>query len=209
MRWIGVLLVIAGCHTGGTVGPDTPGMSGDGAPNGLGMFVTWRASPDLPGPATDKVGVSDVTFRVERLQLVADAGSVTRSKFLLVWEDGAAPMQDQFPDAPPGVYSKVALVLGGGSSEDSYRIRGTWREGMTTKQFEIHDDAPLSVSLDCNETLAAGGSAAVAIKLDLAAAIGGIAFKDLEDDNGTLELHDGSALDAFRGRLQRAFELGN
>lgn len=211
MRFIGCLILLMGCHTGGVVVPDTPGEPGDGSQHGLGMFVDWRANPSLPGTLTDELTVSEAMFQVDHFQILADAGNVTRSRYLLTWEAETNPPQDIFPDAPPGVYSKVALVMMGGNlGEDAFRIRGTWRDNGITIPFEVSDINQLSISLDCDETLPAGGSASVAIRLDLRDAISGIDFTSLGlDDDGVLELKDGPGLITFRSRLQQAFTLDN
>jgi hypothetical protein len=210
MRWIGILLVFAGCQSGSPGQPDVPDVPVDGEQHSLGMFVDWDASPHLPGALTDKIIVSDVTFQLDHFQLVADAGSVARSKYLLAWAPGAAPSREAFPDAPPGVYSKITLVMmGGGFGDYSYRIHGTWRDGLQLRPFEIRDRATFSVSLDCNEMLLAAGSATLEIKVDLREAISQIDFKDLKEDDGVLELHDGPELADLRDRLQRTFKLEN
>jgi hypothetical protein len=210
MRLIGVLMLLAGCDVGSPATPDTPGGPGDGSQHGLGMFVDWHASPALPGMLTDKITVSDATFQLDHFQVVADAGSVTRSKYLLAWAPGTTPEQDVFPDAPPGVYSKITLVMMGGTlGDDAYQIRGTWRDNGITTPFEVHDRNQLGISIDCNATLSGGGAAAIAIKVNLADAISRIDFRSLEEDNGVLELSDGQALSDFRGRLKDAFQLDN
>jgi hypothetical protein len=208
MRVIGVLLVLAACQSSGPAAPDTPVEPGDGSQHSLGMSVTWNASPQLPGTLSDKITVTKATFQLDHFQVVADAGSVTRSKYLLAWDSGTVPEQDVFPDAPPGVYSKIALVMSGGSFGDfAYQIRGTWRDNGSTKPFEVSDRFPLGISIDCNETLSGGGAAAIAIKLDLEDAITGINFRSLNEENGVLELDDGQALVDFRNRLRGAFQL--
>lgn len=208
MRSIGILLVFAACNVGSAAQPDAPDKPGDGAQQGLGMFVRWRASPMLPGALSDKITVSDATFQLDHFQIVADAGGVTHSKYLLAWDDRAKPVQEEFPDAPPGVYSKITLVMMGGNFGDyAYQIHGTWRDNAITKPFEIRDRVPLSVSFDCNETLMAAGSSTVAIKVDLREAIGQIDFKNVDLDDGVLELHDGAELVSFRDRLLQAFTL--
>jgi hypothetical protein len=207
MRSIGILLVIAGCDFSSSAGPDGPG---DDEQHGLGMFVNWNASPMLPGDLTDKLTVSSATFQLDHFQIVADAGSVTRTKYLLSWDEEGAPKRDEFPDAPPGVYSKIALVLMGGNfGEYSYQIRGTWRDSSSTKNFEIRDQGQLSISLDCDEVLAAAGSATVAIKIDLRDAISEIDFTNVDEEEGTLQVHDGTELAGFRSRLPGAFRLDN
>ena len=208
MRLIGVLMLLAGCDVGSPATPDTPGGPGDGSQHDLGMFVAWNANPALPGMLTDKITVSEATFQLDHFQVVADAGSVTRSKYLLSWTPGGMPQQDVFPDAPPGVYSKIALVMMGGNlGNDAYQIRGTWRDNGITKPFEIHDRGQLGISIDCNATLSGGGEATIAIKVNLADAIGRIDFRGLDEDNGVLQLDTGQELADFRGRLKDAFQL--
>jgi hypothetical protein len=211
MRLIGVpfLFGLGACHAGSTAVPDTPaGPGGDDAQHGLGMFVSWNADPALPGPLNDKLTVSEVTFQIDHFQIVADAGSVTRSHYQLAWDGMTTPKQDTFPDAPPGVYSKITLSMMNSSfGGDTFLIRGTWRDNGGPRPFEIHDRNPLSLSFDCDETLSAAGSTTIAIRVDLEDALEGVNFKNLDVDNGVLELHDGPELMNFRGRLQRAFDL--
>lgn len=208
MRLLGVMILLVGCDAGMAVGPDTPTKPVDGPQGDLGMFVRWNADPSLPGSLTEKITVSDVTFQIDHFQILADAGSITRSKYVLAWDREGSPQQDMFPEAPPGVYSKITLaMMGGGFGENSFRIRGTWRDNGPPKLFEIHDRSQLSISFDCDQTLSAASSATIDIKVDLEAAIEGINFKNLDSEDGVLELHDGPELMAFRGRLQRSFAL--
>ena len=209
MRVIGVLMLLAGCEIGIAATPDTPGDPGDGSQHGLGMFVTWKASPMLPGALTDKITVSNVTFQLDHFQIVADAGNVMHTKYLLAWDSNGRPQEDAFHDAPPGVYSKITLSMMTGSFGDyAYQIHGTWRD-IVPKDFEIEDRVPLSVSLDCNTTLAVAGSATIGIEVDLKDAISGIDFRNLDEEDGVLQLHDGQELFNFRSRLQNAFKLAN
>jgi len=208
MRSIGVFLVLAACNVGGPAAPDAPGKPGEDAPHpSLGMFVNWTASPMLPGMLADKIYVTEATFHLDHLQIVADSGSSTHTKYLLVWGEDGPPKPDIFPDAPPGVYSKITLSMMGGSfGNDAFEIRGMWQTIGPPKNFLIRDDRPLNLSIDCNTTLAAAGSAMIAIKVDLKDAISKIPFPNLDDENGVLILKD-KELSDFRGRLQGAFEL--
>ena len=208
MRWIGVLLMVSGCEFSSMGGGGTPGGPVDGSAHGLGMFVNWNANPPIPGVVNDKFTVSDATFQVDHLQIVADSGSVTQTKFLLAWDASTTPQQDAFPDAPPGMYSKVTLVMAPGSfGSFSYRIHGTWRDSGETKSFLIEDPAPVNIGFDCNEMLAAAGSATIGIKVDFQDALGQLDLRTADDEDGVLELHDGTALSAFRGKLMTVFKL--
>jgi hypothetical protein len=116
-----------------------------------------------------------------------------------------------FPNATAGVYSKASLDLGGTLVNYAYRIRGTWTDDKGPKPFEIADDQPFMIVLDCNKMLAAAGSAEIVIRIDLRNALGSIT-KDLEDDDGPIEIsnrNNMAALQAFRGHLQDAFKTGD
>jgi hypothetical protein len=210
MRFIGVLMVFAGCQSGGTAMPDTPEGTHDGQGPQLGMFVSWNAQPALPGPLTDKITVSEATFQLNHFQIVADSGNSMHSRYLLAWSSGMAPSQEAFHDATAGVYSQASLDLGGTLVNYAYRIRGMWAGDKAPRPFEIRDDQPLTVTIDCNKMLAAAGWTDIAITVDLRGALGSINFKDLEDEEGLIEItNQGShmgALQAFRGHLQDAFK---
>jgi hypothetical protein len=209
MRWIGFLLMVTGCQFSSTATPGTPDASEDG-PHNLGMFVSWKANPTIPGVLSDKITVSDATFQVDHLQVVADAGNVMRTKYLLAWDQTTTPKTDVFPDAPPGMYSKVSLVMmSGGLGSYAYQIHGTWRDSGETRNFEIRDSAALIIGFDCSEMLAAASSATIGIKLDLRDALDGIDFRNAGDEDGTLELSDSQELFALRSRLMNAFQLDN
>jgi hypothetical protein len=210
MRLLGVMILLGACHTGSVPAADAPGEPGDDAQHALGLFVRWQANPAIPGPLTDKITVSEVTFQIDHFQILADAGSVMHSKYLLGWDATTKPQLDTFPDAPPGVYSKIAVVMTGGIVDDDvYKIHGTWLDGTTPRDFEVRDVLPFSVSLDCSATLVAAGSTTIALKVDLKDALEGIDFTSLEVDDGVSTLHDGQALNDFRNRLQKAFTLDN
>ena len=212
-------MVFAACHIGGQAADpdaagDGTGTGSDGSNPGLGMFVTWRADPALPGTVTDKIAVTSATFQIDRLEVVGDAGvdaRTTRSKYLLSWDSSGKPSQESFAQAPVGVYSKINLVMAVGNlSEDLYEIRGTWTDtGALPRSFRIRDRGlSLSAAVDCDKTLPAAGTATITLKLDLRNALNGINFKMLEDEEGGLELRDGAQLLAFRMRLRDAFALG-
>jgi hypothetical protein len=220
MRFLGALLVFAACHSGGDpVNPDAPGDSdggGSDAPGpAVGMFVTWRAEPALPGPVTAEITVTDATFQIDHLQLVGDAGAdarTTRTRYLLTWDTASKPGRETFPQAPVGVYSKINLVIATGTlSENLYEIRGTWTDigtGAAPRSFRIRDrGTALSVSVDCDKTLPAAGMASVQMRVDLRDALEGVNWGMLASGDDEIDLRDGPQLMMFRTRLRQAFEV--
>lgn len=177
-----------------------------------GLFIEWRAAPAVPGPLTERLTVADAMFQLDHFQVTSDAGSsnTTRSRYALTWSAGGEPAEEAFPEAPAGVYSNVSLaMMGGGPTEYSYRIEGTWRANDDTiVTYDIKDRSPLLLTFDCDKTLTAGGAATLTISLDLEAAIDGIDFERLWEEGQTLiEIADGPDLREFRDRLKQAFEL--
>jgi hypothetical protein len=208
MRLIGIMMVFAGCQNGGSAMPDTPVGTDDGSQHGLGMFVSWNANPALPGNLSDKLSVSEATFQLDHFQIVADSGGSMHSHYLLTWSQGMVPPQEVFHDATAGVYSKASLDMGGSLVNFAYQIRGTWNDDKGPKSFKIEDQVPLTVLIDCNKMLSAAGSAEIAIKVDLSDPLGVVGFKDLEDEDGLIDIsgqNNQIVLQAFRDRLPHAF----
>jgi hypothetical protein len=215
MRLVGVtILAVAGCHTGMAPDADAPIPTSDSNPHALGVFVPWSADPTLPGSLDDKHTVDDITFQLAHFQIISDSASgdnrTTHSHFLLKWDDSHQPQQDAFPDAPEGVYSKVTLDMFGNLIDYAYEIHGTWKDGEQIRRYKIHDRTPLEVSLDCNQTLAAAGSATIAITIDLRDAINSVDYKQLDVDNGVSELGTTDPqIVEFRDKLGKGFKVTN
>lgn len=217
MRFLGALMVFAACHSGdgmspgADASPDGPPVETDGPPSALGLWVTWRADPGLPGAVDGKITVTDATFHMDRFQVIGDAGidaRTTHSKYALAWNAQGKPAQERFPDAPVGVYSKVLAVMAAdGPGGYAYEIHGTWMgSGSQPTPFEISDRLMVNLSVDCDEELPAAGSAMMGIKLDLRDALDSIKFEDIVPMNGVLEV-EGPQLLQFRDRLKKAFKL--
>jgi hypothetical protein len=210
MRLIGVLLVVAGCHfEGGTMSPDSATEPDVPPQGGLGVSLSWNASPALPGPVTDKVTVTDATFELERLQLVSDAGAdgrTTRSRYQLVWNAAMTPPRESFPDAPVAVYQRISVDLRPDILPPSaYQIQGVWRDEDELKPFRVADPAMLDIPIDCSVSLPAGGSVSIAVKVDLRDALNSIDFRTVPEINGVLLLSGGPQLGMFRNKLLRSF----
>lgn len=129
MRVLAVLLVLAGCHSGGGTGVPIDSGSGSGTDSGgpggsPGMYVAWQANPPLPGEVTSDIAVSEVTFEIKNLQILGDAGAPYTGAHFVTW-GAAQPDRESFPTAPAGVYSKVSVELGGTLSTTTVEIKGT------------------------------------------------------------------------------------
>jgi hypothetical protein len=221
MRSLGALLMFTGCQSAGTVvidaSRDTTAADPDGPQHNVGVFVSWKAQPALPGELTDRIAVSAATFQVSHLQVVGDAGPgderTTHSRYLVTWSSQAAPGIEMFPDAPAGVYSKITVdTMTGNLAPYAYEIEGTWRQRRPgdaddqLRPFKIVDFQGLSATLDCDEALAAGGSATLTINIALGDAVENINFDQLGRDGGPLVLATGDPqMPGFRDRLRRAF----
>ena len=210
MRLIGVLMVFAGCHPEGMVVPDGRPVP-DAPPHGLGISVTWRADPAVPGPMTDAVTVTDVVFQLDFLELLSDFGAdgrTTHSRFQLHWADGVVPAPDVFPDAPVARYQQISISLRSGPAQPAYQIQGMWQDqdAGKTRPFRIVDATPLDIPISCDANLPAGGSTSVAIRLDLKDVLESIDFKTVPEQGGVLVV-DGQQLMAVHSRVPQAFKL--
>jgi hypothetical protein len=206
MRFLGFLIVLAGCPSGpAMVNPDA---AHDGMPPAAGMFVGWQADPALPGPLSDKVSVSEVSFRVSNFVVVGDGGAgdsrTTHASYELEWKSSGGPAQEVFPDAPAGMYSKVYLDFNVSRDSHAYEIRGVWRDQGTSRPFKVEDDERLQVTLDCTKVLVGGAATIFEIRVDLRNALTGIDFAKLEEDDGVLELKSGPELAKFRTTLAKS-----
>ena len=136
-------------------------------------------------------------------------GGTSRSRYALTWNAETTPAQEAFPDAPSGLYSRVAISLGGFPG-NAYEIVGTWLDHGKPKPFRIADLAPLKTSVELSGMLAAGGATTIGIEVGLAAALAGIDFHRLHDAAGQLQLVTGDPqLVGFRARLAAAFQLAD
>jgi hypothetical protein len=218
MRSIGVLLVIVGCHAdgGGTAAPDAPAAPDDALMSkSLGIFVPWHADPPLPGALDEHFTISSAAYAIAAFEVIGDAGPgderTTHTQYSITWDASGAPVQETFPDAPVGMYSKVTVNMAGASfGEFSYQIQGTWRDSGLTKPFNIVDYARLSTTFDCQQTLAAGGSATIPISIKLGDAMNAVDFRRLAVVDGVVQLAaPDPQLLVFRAALVAAFKVSD
>jgi hypothetical protein len=213
MRFLGVLLVLVGCHGVGSVTPDAS-TEPDVPPRSQGLTVTWRAQPIVPGMISDKITVNDAVFQLEHLQLVSDAGGTTHSRLQLEWGSQEEPADEEFPEAPVAHYQQILLDMRSDARPPfsyTYQIQGTWQDDEDSGQFRIADPMTLEVPVACDVMLPASGSVTVAIRLDLRNALNEITFKSLPLDNeGVRVLLGGPQLADLRDQLiHHAFVLDN
>ncbi|MBC7976719.1 MAG: hypothetical protein H7138_17230 [Myxococcales bacterium] len=176
----------------------------------VGLFITWQADPQLPGPVTSTVALSAATFRVDRFEVQSDAnGPTSRVRFPLIWNLEDKPAAETFPEAPPGLYSRISITLGGFFA-NSYELEGTWLDAGKARPFRISDFATVKATCETSKRLEAGGAARIALVLDLEEALAGVDFKRVREINGRLELANGDPqLPKFRERLRDAFHISD
>jgi hypothetical protein len=206
MRHLGLLWMIAACHEASPSITDGPS---DIAPK-AGLYVTWGAHPVLPGPVTPSITLSRVTFQIDRFEVQSDAdGGTSHARYPLTWSAETTPAPEAFPDAPSGLYSRVAITLGG-FYPNAYEIDGTWLDRGKIKPFRIVDRVTLKTAFELSQTLSAGGAATIEIAVELADALDSLDFHRLHDSDGQLELLTGDPqLAGFRARLAKAFQVAH
>ena len=206
--------LLCACHGTDSAAPDAT--SGPDAPPGAsGLHVTWATSPVIPpGTTGGNVTVQSLRIKVDSLRVIGDAGPgdprTSKTGFDLVWDSDHHPDPIDFPDAPTGLYSKVAIQADGHLTDDSYDITGTVVVSGTTEPFVIHDLDALTANIDLSTTLDPGTGATIPILVRLDDALGVIDFATLNYDDGKLELDTFDAqMPAFREKLATSFVLGD
>lgn len=207
-----VASILAACGSSPPATPDGATMgSGDGGGTG-GLFVHWWSDPELPGAVGNNATVTTATLWVNSLRVIGDADPgddrTTHDAQKIWWDDHGGPPVFEFPDAPSGLYSKIAVALNGLIIEDSYEIDGMVDVAGMTKPFKIHDALPLNISLDISEALSPGSMVDVTIHIDFTSAIGVVDFSTLDEDDGKLDLDTlDSQMPAFRAAIQNSFTI--
>jgi hypothetical protein len=202
-----VLLVggLLGCHSAAVAIPD-------GSMSESGLHVSWVSKPTLPGSVGD-ITVDRATLSVQNLRVIGDAGdsTTTQPQTKLDWSSTASPSTIDFPEASPGLYSRIALELDGDLIDNSYDITGSVLVSGTTHSYEISDRAESTVAINIDEDLLADSDVNVVIQLDIFSALAVINFATLKaNDAGSLELDtDDDQMTAFRTQLVSSFTLDN
>jgi hypothetical protein len=216
------LIIFGACHTtvhdrpdAGTVGdgakPDAPG-SGS-----AGLSITWAVTPNIPGNPTTEVSVTDIAFLLVDANVTGDSGSVMSPALKLEWCEpstcevsGAvtSPHPVEFPSAPIGLYSKVALDIDGQLVDNSWWINGSAMVNGSNLPFKIYDRNSLPIALDIDTMLSPGKSVTVAIDVDLGHVFDAIDFSKIDNDDGTLVLDtDDDYMPTFVANLGSSFTV--
>jgi hypothetical protein len=172
---VGMLLGLSAC---GDAPGGPPDAGGDAPPGTAGLVFAWSAQPALPGAASEDIAVSAASFQLRDVRALGDAapgdGRTSRASVDVTWLDGDGPAPLRFDQAPPGLYSRLELRLGGDSP---YWMRGEVEqelEGGDDEEgeevwvpWEIRDDGDITVTVPLDVAVAVGGVQEVTIGVDV------------------------------------------
>jgi len=204
------LTALAGCP-GEAPGDDQPPPDGGEVPDGGagGLVFTWHTTPAIPSTGADGIRIDEVQLQLRDVRAIGDAapgdGRTSRASLTLEWDGSHAPDPLRFDQAPPGLYSTLALRVEGG-----YEIRGGVLRDGTWTPCKIEDDAagPVSVPLDAL-SLEVGHTVTLPIQIDLAAVMNAVRWADVPVDDDELVVdEDSPQIAAVRQRLQHVFTAG-
>jgi hypothetical protein len=190
-----VILALAGCPAGGEASDagrdagddvDVPSVSG-------GLVFEFGTSPVVPGSVGTQVHVDEVRVYWHDVRAIGDSAPgdsrTSRASVDLVWESEGSPEPMAFPQAPPGLYSRLEARVGGG--QRAYEIKGTvtLRDG-SSESFEIRDEAleAISISLSGVEVSSTTVTARVTMSL---AFLASVSWDALWDDRHDLKIEAG------------------
>jgi hypothetical protein len=179
-----VAVLLAGCPTGG----DDSDV--DGGVDSTGLTITWATTTAVPGPVAADRTVQELHITYSSVQVVGDAAPgddrTTRRTTELEWDADGAPPPTEFPEAPPGLYSRLELGVGG--SAETIEIDGEVDLGGIWTPFEIRDEYPNPVSLPLAVDLRPGMVTTLPLEIDVGAVLAVVPFADLPRRDDHLEL---------------------
>lgn len=199
MRRVGItaLLVLAACGAGVSTQPDG-GSGADGAP-GSGLSLAFAIDPTVPGNVENGLTIDSVDLAIKDLRLTGDAASATddrtRAAYLLIaWRAGHTPFPATFPQAPPGLYSKIAFKLENDIG-DAFHLRGSVVWNGKSYPYKIEDDNGISIDVPMNVVLPAGGGAMDTLQIHLHDVIAALDWsKATLELDGTLSFENDSTI---------------
>ncbi|HSN25612.1 MAG TPA: hypothetical protein VLT45_04985 [Kofleriaceae bacterium] len=175
------------------------------------MAFTSDPTP-IPATLNDGFTLDLAVFKFDNLKVIGDAGPgdprTTANNFEVKWDNQSAPAPVVFGSAPTGLYSKVSFQIDGHLINDSYVMKGTATVNGTTYPYEVEDRNALSLSLDCNGQLAAGGNATITLKFAFKDALESVNWSAVPIDDGTLELGTTDPqMPTFRNKLTNGISI--
>lgn len=212
VRYGVVVAGLAACHGSDTTTPDGGGPA-DATPN-TGLAVQWTSKQAIPGEIGGNLQLSSATLRFDTFALISDAGTgdprTIWVNFQEQWGRGGTPQDISFPDAPPGLYSKIGFQIDGLFVHDSIEIYGMVQVAGngTFEPFELHDVALTQVSLDCHVMLQPGDMSSIGLEVDFANALGAIDFSSIASVGGVrVVVATDPQMDDFRSKLSESFRV--
>jgi hypothetical protein len=207
---------LVACHTTSPAGPDGAAPDGDGSDGTAGLHVAFTSEPTpIPGLADTGLSLDLAVFKFDNLKVIGDAGPgdprTTANNFEVKWDAQTTPPPIEFATAPTGLYSKVSFQIDGHLIDESYILKGHVTVSGTSYPFEVEDRNTLSLSLDCNRMLAAGGTDTIKVKFTFKDALESVDWANVHNHEGTLELDDTDpqAILAFHAKLINAISIDN
>lgn len=204
IRCVIVAGLISACHTDDTGTPD--GETGD-----AGLTVKWSSRPETwPAQVETGLTLNSARFACDSLRVIGDAGPgdmrTTAQGFEVYWEGSNAPESIKFENAPPGLYSQIALLFDGHIINDSYQLKGTVVVNGNTEDFVIEDDNPLGVTVSLEKLVSPGATSTIRIDIDFQHALDAVNWDQLPKSDGKLQLETGNPdLLQFRKNLIESF----
>ena len=213
------IVAFAGCvggieESGGAdagSGADANGQDGDGGEAGSGVTVEFAVLGPNGQPTTqapiefEAFIISGLTVQLHDLRVIGD----TAPSGNLVYPSSAvefpspAPVQVTFPEAPPGLSSRVSFDVertwvnesvpeGFGGERLSVRVEGEMKLGNKNRAFEFIDDTQLLVDLAFDKDFAPGRPGKLAVELDPGLWLGDVDWAALDGrHNGNQKIQIG------------------
>ncbi len=212
IRCVVVAGVLSACSPGAT---DTPPPDVPDVPGTSGLVIEWSSSPaDWPSASVAGISLQRARFALDSLRVVGDASPgdprTTASAVIMDWDAQQRPASITFDDAPPGLYSQVALAFESPGDGDTYRIDGKVEVGGDVHDFRIEDTERLTFNVAIDEMLSPGEQAVISLRVNFILAIQSVDWANVEASDGRKELEDDDPeMAAFRTKLVESFEIVN
>lgn len=199
------LLALVACSGPGAGGVDAGGP--DAAMTGL--LVKWQTSPAVPGLAEDDLEVTSVSLELREFHLIGDGAPgderTTVHRASLSWADGKVASDAAMPDAPAGIYSRLAGTVDGDGAP-SYQLEGRVRLAGEWRPYRIVDRG--RVVFEDGILLTAGpGQTPFEVEIEVDHVLDAADFGALPEREGVLVLDETDpGISAVRRALAEAFD---